>query len=171
MECNHERREFRKLSFERGGKPTFHKVYQCMECGRKIPHGQNNGCWWPHDEGDENLPEFDVGIVDAWHEKSSSAIREKIENENAQKRSEFRSKHREYEIYINTSQDWQARRAKVLKRAAFTCESCLEAKATQVHHLNYDSLFNEVLYDLRAVCRDCHQKIHNVVFAKPQPFD
>lgn len=30
-----------------------------------------------------------------------------------------------------------------------------------VHHLNYKSLGQEEFYDLRLVCENCHNKLHN----------
>jgi hypothetical protein len=64
-----------------------------------------------------------------------------------------------YESYIN-SDAWQIVRQKVLKRANWICEGCGTAKATQVHHLTYDRLGNEMLFDLVAVCAACHREIH-----------
>jgi hypothetical protein len=32
--------------------------------------------------------------------------------------------------------------------------------AVDVHHQTYDRLYNEMCFDLVAVCRECHAKIH-----------
>lgn len=63
-----------------------------------------------------------------------------------------------YESYLKTPQ-WQERRAKVLRRAGYVCEACLEKKATETHHTTYRHLGNEPLFELRAVCRECHESI------------
>ena len=40
------------------------------------------------------------------------------------------------------------------------CELCRHAKATQVHHVHYGTLFNEdQRADLVSVCGRCHRKI------------
>ena len=71
------------------------------------------------------------------------------------------AKHHKYEAYILASPEWQRRRQLVLSRAHGVCEACLTAMATQVHHSTYDHLFNEILWELRAVCASCHATIHN----------
>lgn len=66
----------------------------------------------------------------------------------------------EYREYL-TSADWEDKRKKVLKRAVHTCEACLDARATQVHHLSgYEDLENVPLWNLKAVCKSCHDRIH-----------
>lgn len=160
-ECKHENKEFRKLNFSSGN--GFHKILQCIDCGQKITLPGMKGHFFAKEPGDENLPEMDV--VSYQHENARLA-----EEKKKKTNEDWRRKHHEYEVYINTSEEWQKIRSKVLKRSS-QCEACLDAKATQVHHMNYDSLFNEIAYDLRAVCKDCHKKIHDVRFATPQPFD
>jgi len=64
-----------------------------------------------------------------------------------------------YSKYLE-SDNWEEKRQKVLKRANFVCESCLDAKATQVHHKTYEHVGEEPLYELVAVCKSCHDGIH-----------
>ena len=55
---------------------------------------------------------------------------------------------------------WKAKRALVLRRANGRCEGCAEHGATQVHHLTYDRVGREMLFDLVAICDACHEAIH-----------
>lgn len=64
-----------------------------------------------------------------------------------------------YSDYLD-SETWQQKRELVLHRAAGLCEGCMSAQAVQVHHLTYDRAGDELLFDLAAVCLDCHQKAH-----------
>lgn len=64
-----------------------------------------------------------------------------------------------YNDYL-ASPKWQRRRQFVLKRAGGTCEGCGAAKATHVHHLTYDRVGDEMLFDLVAVCESCHADLH-----------
>jgi 5-methylcytosine-specific restriction endonuclease McrA len=64
-----------------------------------------------------------------------------------------------YTEYLN-SPEWAARRARILERDGFTCQACLAAKATQAHHLTYEHVFNELLWELVAVCLGCHERLH-----------
>lgn len=61
--------------------------------------------------------------------------------------------------YLDSPQ-WKARRRMVLTRAKGVCEGCLERPASQVHHLTYERVGSEMLFDLVAVCDACHASIH-----------
>lgn len=63
-----------------------------------------------------------------------------------------------YNAYL-CSPEWRARRASVLKRDGGMCQACLERQAGEVHHLTYDHVFNEPLFDLVAVCKSCHDRL------------
>jgi len=64
----------------------------------------------------------------------------------------------EYRRYLRSPQ-WKARCAAVLKRDKGCCRFC-GGRATQVHHLTYARIFNESLYDLVAICENCHRALH-----------
>lgn len=64
-----------------------------------------------------------------------------------------------YHWYLGTP-FWRERREHVMKRAQHVCEKCKAAKATEVHHLTYLRVFNELPTDLVALCRPCHSDIH-----------
>jgi hypothetical protein len=73
-----------------------------------------------------------------------------------------------YDAYL-AGPEWQARRAKVLRRANGICEGCGERPAVQVHHLRYPKgcfagspqwAAQEMLFDLRAICERCHTGVH-----------
>lgn len=55
---------------------------------------------------------------------------------------------------------WRNKRALVLNRAGGMCEGCLTNMATEVHHLTYDRVGEEMLFDLVAICKECHNQIH-----------
>lgn len=64
-----------------------------------------------------------------------------------------------YQAYL-FSEEWKNRRSKVFKRAQGLCEGCLDARATEVHHLSYAHVFDELLFELVALCDECHRKTH-----------
>lgn len=74
----------------------------------------------------------------------------------------------EYSAYLLTP-EWKSKRARVLKRASGICEGCGINRATEVHHLNYKHIFKEFLFDLVAVCDDCHERIHEKKASKVTP--
>ena len=63
-----------------------------------------------------------------------------------------------YRTYL-LSDAWKAKRALVMRRCDGTCEGCGVAEATDVHHLHYRHLFNELLFELVGLCRKCHDRI------------
>lgn len=65
-----------------------------------------------------------------------------------------------YEAYLS-SEPWREKRALVMKRAAGLCEGCGLRPAIQAHHVTYKHLTNEFLWELRAVCVECHKRIHD----------
>jgi 5-methylcytosine-specific restriction endonuclease McrA len=64
-----------------------------------------------------------------------------------------------YAEYLE-SDAWKALRAKVLKRASHICEGCGTAEAVQAHHLRYAHIGHEFLWELVAVCLECHERVH-----------
>lgn len=67
----------------------------------------------------------------------------------------------ERNAYMQTAQ-WRMIRAKVLKRCGGICEGCGDRPATQVHHLTYERLGHEMLFDLVGLCRQCHESVHGI---------
>jgi len=81
------------------------------------------------------------------------------------RRQQWQSDYREY----LSSQIWLGKRARVLQRANDMCEGCGCRRAWQVHHLRYprncrpgsdEWIRQEKLFDLRAICRECHEDVH-----------
>jgi hypothetical protein len=64
-----------------------------------------------------------------------------------------------YQAYL-LSEQWKNKRTKVLKRAQGICEGCLDVPATEVHHRSYEHVFDELLFELVALCEECHRKTH-----------
>ena len=65
-----------------------------------------------------------------------------------------------YNEYLN-SEAWNIRRRKVWKRCGGICEGCGELPVTEVHHLTYTHIGNELLYELVGLCDTCHGAVHN----------
>lgn len=64
-----------------------------------------------------------------------------------------------YNQYL-LSDEWKSKREIVIKRCGGICQGCGINKVEHIHHLTYERLFDEMLFDLVGVCRSCHQKIH-----------
>lgn len=71
-----------------------------------------------------------------------------------------RNRHTPYPQYLQTWH-WRMTREAAIERAGGTCQLCGETAGLQVHHNNYDSLFDERPEDLVVLCRHCHAKFHD----------
>jgi 5-methylcytosine-specific restriction endonuclease McrA len=84
---------------------------------------------------------------------------ESIRRREHKEKAEDAAWHARHEAHLQTPK-WKALRHRVMARANGVCEGCGMAQATDVHHLTYVRLGDEMLFDLVAVCRNCHNKIH-----------
>lgn len=66
------------------------------------------------------------------------------------------------------SEEWASRREKVMQRAGGFCEGCRAQAATEVHHLTYEHVTQEFLFELVAICGDCHARYHGAP-SRPKP--
>lgn len=64
-----------------------------------------------------------------------------------------------YDEYLK-SPAWRERRDEVIKMNNNKCYICGSDKDLQVHHRNYNELYNEPYFDLDCLCRECHFKLH-----------
>lgn len=69
-----------------------------------------------------------------------------------------------YQQYL-CSEQWWAKRNAVMERAGGLCEKCGYHAAEHVHHLTYIRKYNEELTDLIALCKTCHESIHQAKLA------
>ena len=93
---------------------------------------------------------------DEMWERHAEAWRHYHEEKQRREREAFFAR---YDKYLR-SPAWRSLRQRVMRRAGGVCEGCLERRATQVHHLTYDHVFNEFAFELRAVCDGCHARLH-----------
>lgn len=147
FECEHTQTEIRYCILSNGSKQYFE---QCLACGQKI------GSAIAHSKipNKDDIIQFDEILRDNFDHR----IRQRVNQLRTQNQSDWWN---EYTKYLTTDKWFQKRKA-VLKRDKFLCQSCLLRTATQVHHLTYDHVFNEPLFDLVSVCEECHETITNL---------
>lgn len=126
---------------------------QCTRCGeaKRIARGKVTN------PNSATIKLVDEELRQSWW-KQKEAYRQKLyeESQNRERQEWFDW----YNRYL-LSPAWSKKRVAVLKRANFMCEGCQEKTAVQVHHLTYRRVGNEMLFDLVAVCHDCHRIIHD----------
>ena len=70
----------------------------------------------------------------------------------------FQNRHADY----LASHEWKERSSLVMQRASGLCEGCRKNRATEVHHLTYSNWGKEFLYELVALCGECHDRVHQL---------
>jgi 5-methylcytosine-specific restriction endonuclease McrA len=125
---------------------------QCQECGWIGP-------FLKHAEVTAEMRAvavpFDPGLQrDHWRRKSERSHAEW----QAKKDSESADWQRRYDDYLK-SWPWKRRQAAVLARDK-TCRGCMIRPSVEVHHLTYERVGREMLFDLVGVCSECHRAIH-----------
>jgi hypothetical protein len=121
--------------------------WQCLGCGQSTgqPVSLRRVADW------ESRPE--------WDEALSRQYADTAEAERLHEAAEDRARKRvAYAAYLQ-SDVWRAKHLKVLRRDEM-CRACGEAPSAQAHHLTYDRIFREPLFDLVGVCRPCHEELH-----------
>ena len=129
---------------------------QCLKCGTSIcALNRDEVYFW------QSLPEWDDGLVTAWNTRLRALLTD-ADQRRAYDQHELRQQRSaEYADWLRTSHAWMTLRDRVKKRADFICEGCLGQRATQVHHLTYRLGLLPPAWELRAVCDECHQRLHN----------
>jgi hypothetical protein len=126
---------------------------QCIDCGKLL------GRSLPHSMATSDTPDVDEERARKVHENEQQAwlqgSREYVERREREDR-EWWDKYNEYLC----SSEWHERRALVMDRAGGLCEGCRERQASQVNHLTYDHVTAEFLWELVAICDECHRRVH-----------
>jgi protein-arginine kinase activator protein McsA len=144
--CGTSQSELRRRQVAGG---SIQLVQQCTTCGRATSSAIKQSLV----RNPERLPKWDA-------EAESRYTASSAEESAAQRAKEHAAFLAEHTVYLR-SPAWRARRAAVMARACGICEGCRQRAATQVHHLSYDHWKDELLWELVAVCDDCHERAHS----------
>ncbi len=164
--CTHKIKELKERTISGG---SIQYIYQCTKCGRPQGGAIKRDKAFKLNSGNKPTS-FNQELYESWESeqgKEFSALHEARETEQNKLANYFgveekRDKEKFFTFYkehLKTNK-WQIIREKVFKRANNICEGCLEEKATQVHHLDYRNVGDELLFQLVAICDNCHDKCH-----------
>lgn len=147
--CSHSQKELRQKR-NKGGALQY--IDQCLRCGRSV------GQFRKHSQV-VDAPLWDYTLEDKYSDSYKRERAAIIQKHVRIQRNRTVGFWKQYDEYLK-SPDWIARREKVFERAKGLCEGCRAKKATQVHHLTYLHVYNEFLFELVAVCDECHERLH-----------
>lgn len=145
-ECPHGERQLRKRVTANGGVQFVHQCITCGQAAQPVAHSSLTAA------EKEQAPPFDGCLQgDFW--RSAFEERQRAHEERTLERRE------RYQTYLQ-SDGWRAIRLPVLRRAAGHCEGCGKSSALEIHHLTYDHACDPFLFELVALCRSCHRRLH-----------
>jgi hypothetical protein len=129
---------------------------ECVECLTLCGSSQRRKPGW------EKLPLHDAKTRSRY-ERAEEQLKEDAVLYHARKQQIASAKFQyEYEEYRKGAV-WKRARDAVMQRDKFTCQGCGANPATEVHHKSYHAYRHakrELLFDLVALCRDCHKLCH-----------
>lgn len=79
------------------------------------------------------------------------------------------NKKEKYGLYL-ASREWAVKKLAVKERSGGVCEHCRHDVASQVHHMDYTRLYDELLTDLLHVCDACHRFISGHPMEDPKAY-
>jgi 5-methylcytosine-specific restriction endonuclease McrA len=150
--CPHARTEVRRRISD-SGRVSYWP--QCLRCGR-FPNGQVAKATLADPDA---VPDADDTIATAYQAEQNRKIAAIDQKHVRLQKRERAERRRWYDGYLN-SPAWRAKRRAVMERAGGICEGCLSRPAVHVHHLTYDHVGDELLWELVAVCDHCHARCH-----------
>ena len=144
MTCLHQNKHLTRRVVASG---AVQYVEQCLDCGVSL--NQPMAHWKVRKQfRDEEPPDYDESIINRLAERSRQ--------ESEQRRTEWFD---DYGVYLRSA-GWQELRQKVFRRARGLCEGCADRPPTEVHHLTYEHVKSEFLFELVALCEQCHERAH-----------
>jgi 5-methylcytosine-specific restriction endonuclease McrA len=151
-ECKHQQVELRKKTTANAGVMIRQ---QCVFCGCSVGHSRKKSEFTAEEFA--NIPPWDDHLKNRHFEKRSAAYATLRDNADAEVRAKWLAS---YNAYLQTP-EWKRKSVLVLKRDKHRCQGCLNAPATQAHHLTYEHVGEEFLFELVAVCDACHKRLHD----------
>jgi 5-methylcytosine-specific restriction endonuclease McrA len=126
---------------------------QCLTCGRSVEVVPKNTV------DVSQLPPWDESIVTRWRDRQEAFYKERAAQFEREQTDQDAKWWAWYNQYLLTAK-WRSLRDRVMARDNHVCRGCHQARATQVHHLTYERVGNEMLFDLVAICDACHDNVH-----------
>lgn len=149
--CDHSDRVVRRQNLS-DGRRVF--VEQCRRCGWTSPHLKHDRVSL---QTRQDCPEVDVDLKQDWLDRRLRRQKEIREELNLERRADWFEDHDEY---LKT-ESWRMKRELVLKRDNYLCQGCRSSRAVHVHHLTYENVKDELLFQLVSLCEECHRKAHH----------
>lgn len=104
---------------------------------------------------------FDEKLRADWWENKDLRRKEVAESFAQEANQRLSDRKKFYHEYLK-SDAWKDKRRLVIHKQGDICQGCLNAAIDDIHHLSYDNLGDELLFQLVGLCRNCHKKTHGI---------
>lgn len=154
VRCQHSVSQIRWRTLSNGARQAWR---QCLMCYQTV------GTALKHADAPKDAPEFDEDAREAHWQQIGQVWQEQQRQRDAEFETRRSERRQEYLDYLQTVA-WKRKREAVLERANYVCQAQMQGcfgRASQAHHLTYEHVFDEPLFDLVAVCRNCHERLHS----------
>lgn len=153
-QCLHDRSRIVRYQTQGGGAQARK---QCLECGDVFGSAVR---------AVGSYPNWDSGLLVMWIERRIAQRKAVFARHESLQTVDLIDKREQHAAYLQ-SQTWRIKRKRVLERCGGACEGCRDQRATQVHHLTYKHWGRELLFELVALCDECHAVCHEDRVATP----
>lgn len=143
--CGDSKTELRRRRIAGG---SFQYAEQCTTCGRM----RSTAVKASTIRHPDRLPAWDEELLTEYGKVLETARLDEREGEHAVWLIE-------HTAYLKTP-EWRRLRAAAIARSRGLCEGCALRSPTQVHHLTYQHWKQEFLWELVAICDECHERAH-----------
>jgi ribosomal protein S27AE len=158
-QCDHERTRLVNRVISNGVLTAWHQCQRCGKGVRAVKRDSAEIATWQAQNG--LLGEWSEEIRINWEAGRERLWRQQQAEREMEKRRNDADWRRRYLDHLD-SPAWWDRRKLVLKRAGNMCEGCGVVMAAEVHHLTYEHMGDEFLFELVALCRACHARYHGL---------
>ena len=138
---------------------TKHYGRQCLQCGQLILQKKASIT-----ANLAEIPEIDKEIQEKHKKYLDGLYKHKVNVDNLIYQIEAKINRETNLAEYYSSEAWATKRKYRLRlnQKLFNglCEICFSAPATHIHHLTYERLHREYIFDLGAICESCHQDQH-----------
>ena len=149
-QCHHANSVRVQCLISNGGVQVRH---QCSDCGIAFGQPEKQSS---HTKG---LPFFDNDLWRTKEQEKNEPIKTIRDRHQKLKERKEDSWWQNYNRLLLTP-EWAAKRSLIFKRESSVCEGCGQKPAVEVHHKTYQHVGHEFLFELAAVCIDCHNRLH-----------
>jgi len=133
--------------------------HQCQHCGQSVGNAISHNSIPP--EQLASLHEFDYEFRDLMSERRAEERIQISHSVAADAQAKLQERKALYEDHL-ASDKWKNLRRQVISREQGICQGCRQNQIQDIHHMSYDHLGDELLFELIGLCRECHKKTHGI---------